>query len=359
MLENVLGIKLGSQWTVAYGKGVAPLEKKVWGPRVELTCVHQVPAHLLRKLSTYRFSHAADPFDGSIYPLEFGLPRDDREVPLKKSVMLLREYVNWLLNKADEDMGIVFCLPMMKHEEGLNQLKVVLNGIEKGNLGKRFIMEAWAASLATIGVEKTLESQVIALNFGSSTLEVALYAGKTLIAQNVYPFGGWELDGDLASAISQAHRGITVTPRQTRIVKESFNYENPEPVDGTFTRRGGAIEVHVQPETMIPVIEHFAEKAAYAITHQFLPTASRASEKAVAAIQTEGIGYLCVCGGLSCMPGFADLIGRKLVEVGGINDSLGITSPVEPDGVTAPAWGAYMMAELLEEERERKKRKTW
>lgn len=359
MLENVLGIKLGSERTVAYGKNVAPLEEDIWGPRVELTCVHQVPAHLLRKLSTFRFSNKADPFDGAVYPLQYGLPRDDREVPLKKSVMLLREFVNWLLQDTEKETGIVFCLPMMRHEEGLNQLKTVLDSIDRGLIGKKFIMEAWAASLATIGIKKILESQVITLNFGSSTLEVALYTGRDLIAQNVYPFGGWDLDSEMAHAISQAHRGITVTPRQTRMVKESFNYEDPKPVDGVFTKQGRALEVQVQPETIIPIIENFTEKVAKAIATQFLATASRENERAVAAIQTEGIGYLCICGGLSCMPGFADLVGRKLIEGGATNDSLPISSPEMPDGVTAPAWGAYMMGELLEEERERKKKKTW
>ena len=359
MLEHVLGIKLGSQWTVAYGKGVAKKTGDKWGPRVELTCVHQVPAHLLRKTSNYRFSHHADPFDGSIYPLQYGLPRDHREVPLVKSVMLLRVYINWLLKDAGEDTGIVFCLPMMRQKEGLEQLRAIIDGLDKGNIGKKYIMEAWATSLATIGIKKSLESQVIAMNFGSSTLEVALFAGKELIAQNVYPFGGWDLDRELAHAISQAHRGITVTPRQARMIKETFNYENPEPIDGVFTKEGKVVEVQVQPEVFTPVLEHFAAQVADVVASQFLATASRASEKTVAAIQTEGIGYLCVCGGLSCMPGFGDLIGRSLAEGGAINPNLKTKYPTDPDGVTAPAWGAVLMAEELEKERERKNKKKW
>lgn len=359
MLEHILGIKLGSQWTVAYGKGAAEKKGDKWGPRVELTCVHQVPAHLTRRISNYRFSHQADPFDGCIYPLQYGLPRDDRAVPLTKSVMLLREYINWLLQDVEDETGIVFCLPMMRQAEGLQQLKAVINGIDQGNIGKKYIMEAWAASLATIGIQESLESQVIAMNFGSSTLEVALFAGKELIAQNVYPFGGWDLDRELAHAISQAHRGITVTPRQARMVKETFNYENPEVIDGVFTKEGKVVEVEIQPEVFTPVLEHFAAQVADVVASQFLATASRASEKTVAAIQTEGIGYLCVCGGLSCMPGFGDLIGRSLAEGGAINPNLKTKSPTDPDGVTAPAWGAVLMAEVLEEERERKNKKKW
>lgn len=362
MRENVLGIKLGSQWTVAYGKGVAKItdtKEKIWGPRKELTCIHKVPTHLLRSDFEYRFSYEADPFDGVIYPLEYGLPKDDQEVPLIKSVLFLKEYANWLLEKAEEETGIVFCLPMMKYEEGLNQLKIVLNRMKKGLIGKKFIMEAWSAALATIGMAESLRSQVISLNFGSSTLEVALYTGKKLIAQNVYPFGGLALDRDFAHAISQSSRGVTVTRRQARLVKEQFNYEKQKSIDGIFTKNGRITETSVEPTVLAPIIEHFAKSAAQTIATQFLPTAAQASPKAVSAIQAEGIGYLCVCGGLSCMPGFPELMKETMFSEGALNENLKAVWPKNPDGVAAPAYGAVMLAELLEDEREDAGGETW
>lgn len=359
MKEHLLGVKLGSERTVVYGKDVAPLKDGVWGPRQELTCVHQVPSHLLRDEFKYRFSNDADPYDGVIYMLQYGLPRDDAEVPLIKSTRLLKFYTEWLLKDAAKETGVVFCLPMMRHDEGLNQLKAVLEKIERGKIGKRYIAEAWAAAIATIGIEESLDSQVVSMNFGSSTLEVALYTGRTLIAQNVYPFGGWDLDRDLSMVISQAHRGITVTERQTRLVKERYNYAKPKAIDGAFTKDGRTIEVQVQPETINPVLEKFATNVAKAIASQFLPTAASGSAKAVSSIQTEGLGYFCICGGLSCMPGFAELIQKKLVEEKAVNESIEFRHPENPDGVSAPAWGAYMMAELLDEERSSSDGKTW
>ena len=359
MKEHLLGIKLGSERTVVYGKDVAPLKGDVWGPRQELTCVHQVPSHLLKDEYKYRFSNDADPYDGVIYMLQYGLPRDDAEVSLIKSTRMLKFYTEWLLKDAAKDVGIVFCLPMMRHDEGLNQLKAVLERIESGIIGKRYIAEAWAAAIATIGIEKSLDSQVVSMNFGSSTLEVALYTGRTMIAQNVYPFGGWDLDRDLSMVISQAHRGVTVTERQTRIVKETYNYANPKVIDGAFTKDGRTVEVEVQPETINPVLELFATNVAQTIASQFLPTAARRSAKAVSSIQTEGLGYFCVCGGLSCMPGFAKLIEDKLVEEKAVNESIKFLHPKDPDGVSAPAWGAYMMAELLDEQRVDSGRSEW
>ena len=291
--------------------------------------------------------------------LEYGLPRDDAEVSLLKSTRLLKFYTDWLLKDAAKETGIVFCLPMMRHEEGLNQLKAVLERVEKGKIGKRYIAEAWAAAIATVGIEKSLDSQVVSMNFGSSTLEVVLYTGRDLIAQNVYSFGGWDLDKDLSIFISQAHRGITVTERQTRLVKERYSYAKPKAIDGAFTKEGRTIEVQVQPETINPVLERFATDVAKAIASQFLPTAARRSAKAVSSIQTEGLGYFCVCGGLSCMPGFPELIAKKLVEEKAVNESIEFVHPVDPDGVSAPAWGAYIMAELLDEERANSGGKTW
>jgi len=366
MKANLYGIKLGSERTVVYGKGVAPKSKVIpntWGPRHELTCVQRVPTHLLRPDFNYRFSYEAEHYKETIYPLEYGLPRDDDLVPLSKAVLLTKEYVDWLLRDGDEDTGIVFCLPMMQQKEGLEHLKAILNRLSKGTIGKKFIGEAWAAALATVGIEDTLSTHLISMNFGSSTLEVALYSGKELVAQNVYPHGGWDLDRDLASAISQAHRGITVTARHTRIVKEKFAYnpdpEKVDPVEGEFLKGGKVVETLVEAATINPVIEKFCEDIAEEMAAKFLPTAARASEVAVSSLQTEGIGKLCVCGGLSDMPGFAKLMGDTLIKHKAMSPQIDVVSPKDPDGVSAPAWGAYMMAELFEERRISKKQDTW
>lgn len=359
MRSNIYGIKLGSQWSVGYGKNIDPNKPDSIGPRKELTCIHKVPAHLLRKEVNWRFSHEADQFDGCIYPLEFGLPRGKEARDIAKSCMLLGHFVNWMLEGIEDETGIVFCLPMMRYEEGLNRLKSVIDKQSKGGIGKRYIMEAWAAALATVGVAESLESQVISLNFGSSTLEVCLYVGKKMIAQNVYPFGGWAIDREMQAGISQANRGITVTQRQAREVKEQYDYITGESVDGQFTKDGRMVEVQIVKEVMNPILENFATVVANQIVTHFLPTASQVSPKAVASLQSEGLGYLCICGGLSNMPGFPDLIADKMVAVGALNPNLAMKYPTKPDGVAAPAYGAYLLADLLEEQREENKSKTW
>lgn len=359
MRENVLGIKLGSQWTVAYGRGIDPIDPGSTGPRKELTCLQKMPVHLLTKKVEYRFSYEADKYDGCNYPLEYGLPRGGTAQETAKSVLLLGHYVDWLLKGVGEDTGIVFCLPMMKYMEGLDKLKSILDKRDKGNIGKRYIMEAWAAALSTVGVQESLRSQMISMNFGSSTLEVVLYVGKKLISQNVYPFGGWAIDKWMQNMISQAHRGIEVTQRQAREVKEQYSYTKGKPIDGIFTKDGRITEVQITKDVMNPILEEFARQVAERIVTHFLPTAAQRSPKAVSGIQAEGVGYLCVCGGLSNMPGFPELIAKKLIKVGALNPKLKVTYPTEPDGVAAPAHGAYMLADMFEEQREAKEAETW
>lgn len=359
MHDTSYGIKLGSQWTVGYGLGIDPEDPKLIGPRQELTCVHQTAAHLLKKSKKWRFSREADQFDGCKYPLEFGLPVGDNPREIAKSCLLLGHFVDWLLKGTPDETGIVFCLPMMKYEEGMERLKAVINKQSKGSIGKRYIMEAWAAALATVGIEKSLDSRVISLNFGSSTLEAVLYVGRKMVAQNVYPFGGWAIDREMQAIISQAKRGILVTQRQAREVKEQYNYETKEAVDGLFTKGGRMVEAQVTKNIMDPILEAFAKTVAYQIVTHFLPGAAQENPLAVTALQSEGQGFLCVCGGLSDMPGFPQLIADKLVEVGALNPHLPVTYPEDPNGVTAPAYGAYLLADMLEDERKDKKKQTW
>lgn len=359
MRETIHGIKLGSNYSVGYGVGIDPEKPDFTGPRVELTCIAEVPAHLIEKGIDYIFSRKADLYHNVKYPLEYGLPKGDTPPEMLSSVRLLRTYNKWFLQGIPERTGIVYCLPMMGYKEGLNNLKNTLNKQKKGTIGKRYIMEAWAAALATVGIQESLRSQVISLNFGSSTLEVVLYVGKKMIAQNVYPFGGMRIDNELQSAISQANRGITVTASQARSVKEQYSYKDKDDINGRFTKDGKLINKQVIADVVDPVLEDFATDVANHVAQYFLRDAARKSPKAVSAIQTEGMGYVCICGGMSNMPGFPELMADRMKEVGALNPDLKVSYPTDPDGVSAPAYGALQLAEMLEKRREEKGEDKW
>jgi len=359
MRKTIHGIKLGSNYSVGYGVGIDPENPKSTGPRVELTCIAEVPAHLLEKDINYIFSREADLYHNAKYPLEYGLPKGDTPAERLSSVGLLRTFNNWFLQGIPEETGIVYCLPMMKYQEGLNNLKTTLNKQKKGTIGKRYIMEAWAAALATVGIQESLRSQVISLNFGSSTLEVVLYVGKKMIAQNVYPFGGMRIDNELQSAISQANRGIHVTESQARTVKEQYDFAKKKAVPGLFTKDGKLVNREVTSDVIDPVLQEFASDVANHVARYFLRDAARKSQKAVSAIQTEGMGYVCICGGLSNMPGFPELVAEEMKKSGALNPDLKVSYPTDPDGVTAPAYGALQLADLLEEQRENSGLSSW
>jgi len=355
VFPNTLGVKLGSKWTVMYG---IPVGEK---PRKELTCIRKVPVHLIKKGGeVFEYSTNADPYANKVYPLIHGTPRNDAAVPLGLSCELLLEYANWLLRDIPRDVGIVFCLPMIKHKEGLFALKDTLQMLEHGKkIGVEFIGEAWAAALSAMPIRQALGKQVLSLNFGSSTLESVFFSGLDLIDQAVWTFGGSDIDRRLVNAFEQALRGATATESQARSIKERYDYGTNENLDVELTRRGALSQEVVKGDTIKEVVDLYIDEVSNRVRDflDFARTRSTESRTAINAFQIEGEGYLALVGGMMNMPGFSEAVYKQLVETGGISKRVEMVSPA--DGVIAPAIGAWKAANLLEEERKEQKVANW
>jgi len=355
VFPNTLGVKLGSKWTVMYGIPVGE------NPRKELTCIRKVPTHLIKKdESVFEYSTNADPYHNTIYPLIHGAPRNDAEVPLGVSCELLLEYANWLLKDIPRDVGIVFCLPMIKFKEGLFALKDTLGLLEHGKkIGIEFIGEAWAAALSAMPIREALRKQVLSLNFGSSTLESVFFSGLDLIDQAVWTFGGSDIDRRLVNAFEQATRGLTATESQARAIKERYNHGTNEDIPAELTRKGALSQEKISGDTIKEVVDWYIVEVANRVRDflDFARTKSTESRTAINAFQIEGEGYLALVGGMMNMPGFSEAVYKELVKSGGISKRVEMVSP--DDGVIAPAIGAWKAANILEEERKEQGVANW
>jgi hypothetical protein len=125
--SDVYGIKIGSKYTVIYDGS----NKE---PEPEVTCVRRKLLDMEGKF-VYEFSHDAEGFVDSLYPLKQGIPRNDSGMTIAESVKLTTAYVHWLLEKIPDDSGIVFCLPLIKAKEGLVALKTSIMSTNKGKKG--------------------------------------------------------------------------------------------------------------------------------------------------------------------------------------------------------------------------------
>ena len=360
--ENVIGIKLGSRWSVGYGYGIDDLDKNTgtYGPRTELTCLRPVPRDIVKGGTDWEYSRKASNYSNVIYPIEYGLPKEGEGATLKSSLTNIARFVRWLTKDVEEETGMVFALPMMKYERGLSAFKKVLNGLDKGRLGKAYIVEAFAAAIGVCGIQPILQDISLIFNFGSSTTELALYENGKLVQQNVFDKGGTSLDMELAEAIKQEYRGVTCTNRQAQAVKEQYNYIENNDIAGKFTKKGAIHDETIKGDTIKPIIDRFAAEISSEVVGNFLPQANKVNPTVVSALQAEGVGHLVICGGLSDLPGFSQVMFESLTNSGGISPDIKLRHPDgEPGGVAAPAFGAYQLANLLEADRLERDAKEW
>lgn len=336
---KIYGVKVGSKYTVVTdGETV----------RQEITAVRKRPIDLKGNY-VYDFSENAEGWSDSLYPLKQGVPRNDSLMSISESIQLTSAYTEWLLSDIPEDAGVVVCLPLIRDKEGLGALKSAIKKSTAARRGLQFFSEAWGAALGTIPIREAVGTNVLTLNFGSSTVEVTMHASKSLVESNVYTFGGSEIDRRLINAIEQAHRGTKATESDARQIKEQYSWEANNDVPATLSKEGAKHEVVISGDVIRGIVSNAIDTLVHLIRTQFLRSAEMSDPEAVGSLQGSGRGYLVLCGGMVNMPGFARELYDRLCDIGAINDAVILAVP--EDGVIAPAIGAWKVGQVLEEAR--------
>jgi len=345
--DGIYGVKIGSKYTVIFdGTSV----------RREITCVRRKPVDLKGNYE-YQFSVDAEGFSDSLYPLKQGVPRNDVTMSIAESIKLTKAYTDWLLSEIPDDAGVVVCLPLIRDKEGLGALKQAIRQSTVAKRGLQFFSEAWGAALGTIPIREAVGTNVLTLNFGSSTVEVTMHASKRLVEANVYTFGGSEIDRRLVNAIEQEHRGVKATEADARAIKEQYSWSRNNDVPAVLSLEGAKHEVVISGDTIRRIVSNAIDHLVRLIRTQFLRSAEISNEEAVNSLQASGRGYLVLCGGMVNMEGFAEELYRRMVEAGAINENVKLAVP--EDGVIAPAIGAWKVGQVLEEVRRENNLETW
>lgn len=348
---NIYGIKLGSKNTVVFdGKNE---------PKPIITCVRQVDTDLLTGAYVYEFGDNAEGWDGTMYPLKQGIPRNDAEMPIGTSVRLTKAFVADILKNIPNDSGILFCLPMIKARDGLAALKSAITDTTKGRRGIKFFSEARAAAFGTnLSMKEIVGTNIVILNFGSSTVETVFHSGKKRIAENVYTFGGSRIDERLKNAIMQHYSGVACDIASARKIKEHYRWSDNNDIKVQLTLNGAKKDIIVEGDVIRNIIDVEAlNRAVKLFISEFIPACDAISSDAVHSLQVSGRGYLVLCGGMVNMPGFADELHKRLIEVGAINEDVKLIVP--DNGVVAPAIGAWRVAQALEQQRINKGLDQW
>jgi len=342
----IYGVKIGSKYTVITD-GVTV--------RKEVTAIRKRPVDLKGNY-VYDFSTNAEGWSDSLYPLKQGVPRNDMLMSIAESIKLTSAYTQWLLSDIPDDAGVVVCLPLIRDTEGLSALKSSIASAVSTTKGIQFFSEAWGAALGTIPIREAVGTNVLTLNFGSSTVEVTMHASKMLVESNVYTFGGSEIDKRLINAIEQSYKAKS-TESDTRAIKEQYSWEENNSVEAVLTKDASKHNVIISGDVIRPIVSNAIDNLVNLIVTQFLPAAVMSDSSAVSSLQGSGRGYLVLCGGMVNMPGFAQELYKRLCDAGAINTEVILAVP--EDGVIAPAIGAWKVGQVLEQARVENGFSTW
>jgi hypothetical protein len=178
-----------------------------------------------------------------------------------------------------------------------------------------------------------------------------------MVEQNVYTFGGSEIDKRLVNAIMQEHRGALCDEKSAREIKEKYSLIENNSVPKTLSQEGLKYDVVVSGDLIREVVLNAIDQLILYLKEQFFRAAEMANPGAVASLQSSGRGYLVLCGGMVNMPGFAEELHDRMTRTGVINSEVDLAIP--KNGVTAPAIGAWRVGQVLEGIRTRKSLETW
>jgi actin-like ATPase involved in cell morphogenesis len=345
---KIYGVKIGSKYTVTFDGSSRP--------KVELTCLRRKPIDLMGN-ETYEFSAEAVDYSNTLYPLKQGVPRNDVEMSIAESIRHTKRYTDWLFRDFSEDAGIVVCLPLIRDKEGLEALKSAIRGSTSASRGIQFYSEARGAALGTIPIKEAIGTNVLVVNFGSSTVEVAFHAMERCVEHNVYTFGGSDIDKRLMNAIMQEYRGTECSEDNARKIKELYSWADNNDIEFTLTLEGAKHELSISGSVVRRIVSNAIDRLVALVRNQFLRAAEMSDRTAVSSLQAAGKGYLVLCGGMINMPGFSQELYNRLVGVGAINENVKLAIP--DDGVTAPAIGAYKIGQVLEQIRVDEDLETW
>ncbi|MBD3405085.1 MAG: hypothetical protein GF411_02980 [Candidatus Lokiarchaeota archaeon] len=344
---KIFGVKIGSKYTVITdGETI----------RKEVTVIRRRPVDLKGNYE-YNFSRQAEGWSDSLYPLKQGVPRNDSLMSIAESIKLTSAYTEWLLQDIPDKAGVVVCLPLIRDHEGLSALKTAIRQSTPAEKGLQFFSEAWGAALGTLPIREAVGTNVLTMNFGSSTVEVTMHASKVLVESNVYTFGGSEIDRRLINAIEQSHRGTKATESDARAIKEQYSWTENNDVPATLSKEGAKHELVIAGDIIRPIVSNAIDHLVHLIRTQFLRSAEMSDPEAVGSLQGSGRGYLVLCGGMVNMPGFAKELYDRLIEIGAINESVILAVP--EDGVIAPAIGAWKVGQVLEDARQERNVDSW
>ena len=278
--------------------------------------------------------------DTAEFMLRSGLPEDDERADLAS------RYFDELVasNNVPRDSTVVYAIPTIDNEEGLQNLSAVIENSEIGETEMRSYPESLCSSIPAYGdgVE-AIDEVFVALNMGSTNLEACAYRrGEQLLPFSTGSVTGNDVDRRIVSNVEEETQGrVHVDLTTAREYKEDHgDFENFQPFSDVVQQPGGGSHEFTIEDSVMDALDWYLDEAVDAVANEFLPDLANEYMKPY---QIALSNPIAVTGGMACIPGLVDEFERRLATA--LDREIDTAYPDEPD--TAAAEGARRIAERL------------
>ncbi|MFB6161711.1 MAG: hypothetical protein ABEJ61_11150 [Haloferacaceae archaeon] len=329
-----VGVKLGSTRTVVAlpdGDGV----------RTEhaLTCLATYEDAITGEERVLYGEEAAREYPDRVrYMLRSGLPEDDESVDLART--FFEEFVG--ANDVPGDSVVVYAIPTIDNEHGLDNLAEVIEGSSVGGRLVRSYPESLCGSIPAVGDGlEAVERIFVGVNLGSTNLEASAYRrGQQLARFATGAVTGNEVDRRITSYVEDETQGrVNIDTQTAREYKESHgDFLDYEPFSDVVQQPGGGTHEFTIEESVPRALDEYVDEAVDEIANTFLPELANDHLKIYRQALDEPV---VLTGGMTAIPGLVDEFEARLSEE--LQRDVTCTAPDDP--ATAAARGAQRIAE--------------
>lgn len=333
-----VGVKLGSTRTVVVERRDGDLDRIV-----TLTCLATYEDALTGEERVLYGEEAATEYPDAVeFMLRSGLPEDDERAEL--ATRFFTELVQE--NEVAEESVVVYAVPTIDNERGLENLATVVEQSGIGGSHIRSYPESLCGAVPTLGDGlEAVEQSFVAINLGSTNLETCGYRrGEQLTRFATGAVTGNEVDRVIANYVEEETQGRVNIDRTTaREYKEQHaDFESFEPFTDVIQQPGGGAHEFTIERSVMDALDEYVDEAVDEIANTFLPQFANDYIKTYKRTLDEPI---VLTGGMACVPGIVDEFEERLSEE--LKRDVDVVAPDDP--VTAAAEGAERIVERLVE----------
>ena len=335
---SALGVKVGSTRTVV-SAGDADSPEVVQS----LTCLATYTDALTGEEHVLYGEEAATEYPDRVrYMLRSGLPEDEETTALAKT--FLGEFAR--SNGLPEDSLVVYAIPTIDNEVGLERLSEIIEG---GPVGERLVRsypESLCGAVPALGDDlEAIEETFLAVNMGSTNLEACAYRrGEQLAPFSTGAITGTVVDRRIANYVEEETQGrVNIDLTTAREYKEDHaDFLDYEPFSDIIQQPGGGTYEFTIEDAVMDGVDEYVDDAVDEIANVFMPELANDYMKIY---QQALANPIVLTGGMACIPGIVNEVENRLSEE--LERDVDVTTADNP--ATAAARGAHRIAARLVE----------